>query len=168
MRIKLFTMAVAMVGCASTAALAEEKPLWNSTVGDLIGLPAATSTPVATATEPGSVNIEFVVDQCDADAVEPLELADLQTEPGPSLPLAAPLAPASPLTAAASLPGAKPVPQAEPLVVAETAPVTTVPNPMDISVAPDAVLPSLESFVTPATVGQTTPVEVSPSILYLP
>ena len=171
MHLKLLTMVVALVGCTASPGLTQEKPLWTSTIGDLIGLPAATSTPVETATEPGSVNIEFVVDQCDASAVAPITLAELQPEPEPvPLPQAAPLPLAAPLTEIASLPEAvpDPEPQPKPLVVSETAPENVVPNPMDIAVVPDAVLPSLESFVTPVPVAQRGPVQVSPSIIYLP
>ncbi len=159
MHLKLLTMVVAITGTAINPALAEQKPLWNSTIGDLFGLPASTATPGATAAEPGSVNIEFVVDQCEIRAVRPLDLADLEpeleVEPQPEV---------------ASLPEATPQPPAAPAaeIVLAAAPGPVMPAPADLAVAPNAVLPSLESFATPAPVAQNGPVQVSPSIVYLP
>jgi hypothetical protein len=160
MHLKLLTMAVAIAGTVITPALAEEKPLWNSTIGDLIGIPAPPPAPGEPVAEPGSVNIEFVVDQCDVRAGRRIDLADLQPEPD-----------VEPLAEVAALPKAEePQPVAAPAAQfdAVAAPEAAMPDPMDLAVAPDAVLPSLESFVTPSPVAQLGPVQVSPSIVYLP
>lgn len=157
MHLKLLTMAVAIAGTAINPALAEQKPLWNSTVGELIGLPASTPVTAATAVEPGSVNIEFVVDQCDIRTDQPIDLADLESK-------------VEPLTEVASLPEVGPEPLAVPAaeIVLAAAPGAVIPAPAALAVAPDAVLPSLENFVMPAPVAERHPVQVSPSIIYLP
>jgi len=159
MFLKRLITAVAILGCVAGQGLAQDKPLWDSTVGDLIGAPPAARTSVAATDEPASVNIEFVVDQCDAGVVEPIDLAEFLPDAEPE---AAPL-PAAEATTEAEV-------ETEPLPEAAPAPEqrTPLPNPMDIAVAPDAVLPSLESFATPASLNQRGPIEISPSILYLP
>lgn len=156
MHIRLLVAVVAMaVGFVPSQGLADERRLWDSTVGDLIGIPSTDTTPVAAAPGPSSVNIEFVVDQCDAGVGEPIDLAELQPEPVHEL---------APKPKAEPEPKAEPQPEPEP----RPEPKTTDPNPMEIAVAPDAVLPSLESLATPVPLRQRGPVEISPSILYLP
>ncbi|WP_417310435.1 hypothetical protein [Devosia sp.] len=160
-----FLTAVA-VGFIGFQVLASDRPIWDSTVGELIGTRLSPTPDTPSDTAPAPVTIEFVLDQCAPVSEDLPQLASNEVSPEP---VASPPEPiVSPPEPVVSQPEQKAAP-AE--AVASPPEPVAVPAEPPIR-APDSdnarVAPSPERSDRSVPLKQGEPVEISPSIIYLP
>ena len=171
-------MALRLAGIAMTVVggfigyqvLAADQPGLSKALDDLTGKRTTKAALAPDQQDPGSVNIEFVVDQCEA---RPDDLPALSSLVEPAPPTA--VVTSGPAQAQAPVPHSPPEPLPEPVAPAKVElPAPVAPEPLDATdelvVAPEAVLPSLADLEEPEPVPLQSRalIQISPSIVYLP